>query len=80
MCSLLQVKSAIEASIPFVPSCGGHSPWSTIGTEGFILDFGLYKRVEVDVVNTTVTVNGGVLMKEMTTALADADQFARMLL
>ena len=71
----LQVREAIKASIPFVPASGGHSPWSTIGKDGFILDLSLYKHAVVDSSRNTVTVKGGLLMKELQIALSKERQF-----
>ncbi|KAJ7655416.1 hypothetical protein B0H17DRAFT_868521, partial [Mycena rosella] len=32
------VKLAAQHNVAFVPKSGGHSLWSTIGTEGFVVD------------------------------------------
>jgi len=56
--------------VPFVPASGGHSLWSTIDENGFILDLGLCKNVVVNSETDTVTVTGGLLMKELQAALA----------
>ena len=47
--------------MPFVPASGGHSPWSTIDENGFILDLSLCKNVVVNSATNTVTVTGGIL-------------------
>ncbi|KAL8920046.1 MAG: hypothetical protein Q9172_004676 [Xanthocarpia lactea] len=70
------VKLASVHRTPFVPVCGGHSLWSTIGTDGFILDLTKYKSIHVDAAQHEVTVAGGVLMKEFATALANAGECA----
>jgi hypothetical protein len=67
-----QVKAAHEHGIPFVPASGGHSPWSTIDSSGFILDLGLCKSITVEAETESVKVTGAVLMKELTTALFEA--------
>ena len=71
------MKLASAHRIPFVPVCGGHSLWSTIGPDGFILDLTKYKSVQVNAAEHQVTVAGGVLMKEFATALASAGECAR---
>jgi hypothetical protein len=63
-----QVKLAVELGIPFVPKSGGHSLWSTIGDEGFILDLSLLKRISIDTEEKMVTVESGVLIKEVNDA------------
>ena len=72
------MKAASVHQIPFVSVCGGHSLWSTIGTDGFVLDFTNFKSVQVNSTEHQVTVAGGVLMKELSTALADAGECAGM--
>ncbi|KAJ7482374.1 hypothetical protein B0H11DRAFT_2173301 [Mycena galericulata] len=62
---VLSVKLAVELDIPFVPKSGGHSLWSTVGPEGFIIDLSLLKDICVDTENKTVTVGSGVLIKEV---------------
>ena len=64
--------------IPFVPVCGGHSLWSTIGIGGFVLDFTDYKSIQVNSTEHQVTVTGGVLTKESSTALPEAGECAGM--
>ncbi|PQE03236.1 FAD binding domain containing protein [Rutstroemia sp. NJR-2017a BBW] len=63
------IKAAHEYGIPFVPASGGHSPWSTIDSSGFILDLGLCKSITVEAETESVRVTGAVLIKELTTAL-----------
>ena len=65
----------MKASIPFVAASGGHSPWSTINENGFILDLGLYKDVVVEPSKNSATVKGGVLTKELQVALNKKGQF-----
>ena len=67
-----QVRAAHTTHTPFVPVCGGHSAWSNIGSHGFVLDFSTLKCIEIDERTKDVRVAGGVLMKELSTALADA--------
>ncbi|KAI2627081.1 hypothetical protein GGS26DRAFT_151899 [Hypomontagnella submonticulosa] len=42
------VREALRIGVPFVPASGGHSPWSTIGEDGIIIDLVLFSGVEVD--------------------------------
>jgi FAD/FMN-containing dehydrogenase len=62
----------VENAIPFVPKAGGHSLWSTIGGEGFILDLSLYTGTQVDTVKQTVTMKGGTLAQEVYDTVYDA--------
>ncbi|KAI0835703.1 FAD-binding domain-containing protein [Hypoxylon sp. FL0890] len=55
---VVTVREALKAGIPFVPASGGHSPWSTIGTDGIVIDLALCKGVEVDPQKNLVTVKG----------------------
>lgn len=74
-----QVKTASKHQIPFVPVCGGHSLWSTIGSDGFILDLTSYKSVQVNAAEHQATITGGTLMKELATALASEGECAGMI-
>ncbi|KAB5560303.1 hypothetical protein GE09DRAFT_86962 [Coniochaeta sp. 2T2.1] len=65
------VKWAIENSVPFVPKAGGHSAWSTIGADGFILDFSLMRSVEVDVDQELATASAGTLIGDIAKAVAE---------
>ena len=65
------MKAASAHQIPFVAVCGGHSLWSTIANHGFVLDFTRFKSVNVEPAKHQVTVAGGILMKELSTALAE---------
>ncbi|PYH88281.1 FAD binding domain-containing protein [Aspergillus ellipticus CBS 707.79] len=58
------VRWALASSISFVPACGGHSQWSTIGREGIIIDLSRYADVRIDAERQTATVVGGVLSKQ----------------
>lgn len=72
------VREALSASIPFVPASGGHSTWSSIGSEGIVIDLSRFKGVTVDSEARRVTVYGGTLMKEFQLALHPHKQFAGM--
>jgi len=72
------VRELVSASIPFVPSSGGHSSFSSIGKDGVVIDLSQFTGVEVDVKNGTATVVGGTLMKELQTALHPHKHFAGM--
>lgn len=69
------VREAFKSSTPFAIATGGHSPWSTIQGEGFVLDLSLYKAVIPDPTTRSVTIKGGVLMKELQAALSTKGQF-----
>lgn len=60
----------MDNSIPFVPKVGGSSTWSQIGKEGILLDLALLKGTSIDNVAQTVTVQAGVLTKEIHEAVA----------
>lgn len=60
-----------------MPATGGHSPWSTI-QHGMIVDLSRFKDVIVDTDRHTVTVKGGILMKELQVALSRESQFTSM--
>ncbi|KAF4620236.1 hypothetical protein G7Y89_g14584 [Cudoniella acicularis] len=68
----ITVKAAKKHSVPFVPASGGHSPWSTIDTSGFILDLGLLKSIIVEPKSNSVKIAGAVLVKELAIALSEA--------
>ncbi|KAI1411879.1 FAD-binding domain-containing protein [Hypoxylon sp. FL1857] len=72
---VVTVREALQANVPFVPASGGHSPWSTIGKDGIVIDLALYKGVEVDPEKNLVTVKGGTLMKELQSAMHPHKQF-----
>ncbi|KIJ46029.1 hypothetical protein M422DRAFT_59649 [Sphaerobolus stellatus SS14] len=58
------VRIAVEMGIPFVPKSGGHSLWSTIGSEGFILDLSQLQELTIDKNTNTVTLQSDVLVKQ----------------
>lgn len=66
------MKWAVENSIPFVTKSGGHSEWSTIGSNGIIIDLSQYSGVEVDKTSKTATLIGSVLSKQVGVRLAEA--------
>ena len=72
------MKAASVHRIRFVPTCGGHSLWFTVGAEGFILDFSKFKSIQVGAAEHKVTVAGGVLMTELSTALTAEGECVRM--
>lgn len=75
---MLQVSWAVQASVPFVAKSGGHSIWSTIGADGFIIDLSKYSAIEVDVEKSTAKIRGSILAKQLAVRLADAGFFAGM--
>ncbi|KAK8038314.1 FAD binding domain-containing protein [Apiospora phragmitis] len=70
------VREAVKAGIPFVPAAGGHSPWSTIGQDGIIIDLSSYKGISLHPETNEATVKGGTLMKEMEVAFHPHKRFA----
>lgn len=67
-----QVEVALQNQIPFVPKSGGNSPWSSIGSEGWVIDLSLLTDIKVDVSNQTVTLQAGVQSKPLNVAVANA--------
>jgi FAD/FMN-containing dehydrogenase len=65
----VQVKLSVQHGIPFVPKSGGHSAWSTIGSEGIIIDLRNLKKVTVDKSAQIVKIQPGVLNKQLIEAL-----------
>ncbi|KAK7743250.1 hypothetical protein SLS53_004335 [Cytospora paraplurivora] len=72
------VRWAAGASVPFVTTSGGHSNWSTIGDDGFIIDLSKYKGIEVDAQGPTARLRGSILNKAVAVHLADAGYFAAL--
>lgn len=69
------VKELVSASIPFVPASGGHSPFSTIGKDGVVIDLSRFTGVEVDEANNLATIKGGTLAKQVQTVLHPYKRF-----
>jgi len=63
------VKELVSTSIPFTPSSGGHSCFSSIAKDGVIIDLSRFTGVEVDEAQSLATIKGGTLMKELQTVL-----------
>jgi len=59
------VNLAIKYDVPFVPKSGGHSVWSTIGSDGIIIDLSNYTGVKIDNATHTVQVQAGVLNQQL---------------
>ncbi|KAF7931923.1 uncharacterized protein EAE97_008944 [Botrytis byssoidea] len=57
---------------------GGHSAWSTIGSDGIIIDLSLYKGIEVHVESGTAIIKGSILSKEVAVTLAEAGFFTAL--
>lgn len=64
--------------MPFVTKSGGHSTWSTIGNDGFVIDLSKYLGIEVDSEGPTAKLRGSILSKAVAVHLADAGYFAGM--
>lgn len=52
--------------------------WSTIGSDGVIIDLSRFTGVEVDAAAKTATLTGGVLSKQVSVALAEAGFFTAL--
>lgn len=72
------VQWASKYSIPFVTKSGGHSQWSTIGSEGIIVDLSLFKGIAVDSASGTATLKGSILTKDVAVALAETGLFTAL--
>lgn len=68
----------MQSSVPFVTTSGGHSTWSTIGDDGFIIDLSKYSGIEVDAYGPTAKLRGSILAKSVAVHLADAGYFAAL--
>lgn len=73
---LFQVRWAVQNSIPFVTKSGGHSTWSTIGSEGFIIDLSNYSGTTVDSLGPFAKLRGSILTKAVAVHLAEHGYFA----
>lgn len=68
------MKAADITSTSFVIATGGHSPWSSIGDDGVVIDMSMFKGIKVEPSSGVVRVWGGVLHKEFQVALAREGQ------
>jgi len=66
------VQWAVKSSTPFVTKSGGNSEWSTIDSEGVVIDLSRYSGIEVDAIAQIATLKGSVLSKEVAVRLAEA--------
>ena len=57
---------------------GGHSPWSSIGQEGVVVDLTKIQKITINKSNETVTITGSVLSKQVSVALAAEGLFTRV--
>ncbi|KAG0647854.1 FAD-linked oxidoreductase chyH [Hyphodiscus hymeniophilus] len=69
------VQHAVNHSIPFVSKAGGHSPWSTIDSSGWIVDLTRYTGIKIDIQAQTATVQAGVITKPLNQAVHKAGFF-----
>ncbi|KAH7407901.1 hypothetical protein BKA64DRAFT_721649 [Cadophora sp. MPI-SDFR-AT-0126] len=67
------VQLASKHNVPFVPKSGGHSAWSTIGQEGIIIDLSSFNKVTIDKSTERVTIQSGVVNKQLIGALHEND-------
>lgn len=74
--TVFQVRWAIQNSVPFVTKSGGHSTWSTIGKEGFIIDLSEYSGITVDSHRSVAKLRGSIVSKSVAVHLADNGYFA----
>ncbi|PIG89092.1 hypothetical protein AARAC_011267 [Aspergillus arachidicola] len=74
----IRVQWVLQLSIPFEPTCGGHSAWSTIGEEGIIIDMSHYADVHVEADSKTATLASGILSKQVGVRLAEAGLFTAL--
>lgn len=72
------MKWAVRASIPFVIKSGGHSEWSTIDSNGMVIDLSKYTGIEVDSSLQQAKLRGSVLSKELAVTLASAGLFTAL--
>ncbi|KAL2282790.1 hypothetical protein FJTKL_10401 [Diaporthe vaccinii] len=70
------VRWAIQNSVPFVTKSGGHSTWSTIGSDGFIIDLSNYSEIKVDSPGPVAKLRGSILTKAVAVHLAKDGYFA----
>ena len=64
-----QVKLALKHGVPFVPAAGGHSPYSTIGRDGIVVDTTNYSVIKIDDKTQQVTITPGVVNGQLIKAL-----------
>jgi FAD/FMN-containing dehydrogenase len=67
-----QVTFAVKHHIPIVAKSGGHSPWSTVASPGWIIDLSLFTGVKLDTQKHTATVQAGVGTKQLNAAVSEA--------
>ncbi|MCJ1385633.1 hypothetical protein MMC17_008756 [Xylographa soralifera] len=72
------VQWAVGSTVPFVTKSGGHSEWSTIGSNGIVIDLSRYSSIQVDAEAQTATLSGSVLSKEVAVRLAEAGFFTAL--
>ncbi|TGO13322.1 hypothetical protein BPAE_0750g00030 [Botrytis paeoniae] len=72
------VRWASRYFIPFVTKSGGHSAWSTIGSNGIIIDLSFYKGIEVYRESGTAIIKGSILSKEVAVTLPEAGFFTAL--
>lgn len=61
----LQVGLLLKYKIPFVPAAGGHSPFSTIGKDGVIVDTTDFAVIKVNEHAETFTITPGILIGQV---------------
>ncbi len=73
---VIAAQYAINNRIPFVPKAGGHSIWSTIGKEGWIIDLSLCSGVSLDKETGLATLQAGVTTRQFNNVISDAGYYA----
>ncbi|RDA89836.1 hypothetical protein CP533_6947 [Ophiocordyceps camponoti-saundersi (nom. inval.)] len=72
------VQWAVDHSVPFVVKSGGHSNWSTIGSDGVVIDLSRYSGIEIQLSDKTARLRGSILIKEVAVRLAEAGHFTAL--
>ena len=67
-----QVGHAVHAGIPFVAKAGGCSPWSTFGSEGWVIDLSSLSGIALDLEKEIVTIQSGTNTKKVNEKVAQA--------
>ncbi|KAH8754199.1 hypothetical protein F5883DRAFT_188125 [Diaporthe sp. PMI_573] len=72
------VRWAAQNSVPFVTKSGGHSTWSTIGDDGFVIDLSNYSGITVEPQGSesVAKLRGSILSKAVAVQLAKEGYFA----
>ncbi len=73
-----QIELASQYNIPFLATGGGHGGTITVrGLTGLQIDLKLFKSVTYNAADSTITVGGGVLMKDTYATISAAGKELR---